>query len=220
MTSLTTPIELQTPEERAALPPLRVLADIGLLAGRNLRRVMRNTGLIVFSTIQPLMQLILFAYVFTAVADIGAGIGYREFIVPAILVQSIVFASMGSGVGVAYDLESGMIDRFRAMPIARSAFLVGRTVSDSLRLGIQVLLLVVASLVIGFAFLNGVLGAIGMIVVVVLFGAAGIVHPGVPARVHELGLRTDLAPPRVDAAPGEDQPRDLGNRLRPGIRPR
>jgi len=63
-----------------------------------------------------------------------------------------------------------MIDRFRAMPIARSAFLVGRTVSESLRLGIQVLMLVVASLVIGFAFLNGVLGAIGMIIVVILFG--------------------------------------------------
>lgn len=172
MATLARPLDLQSPEARAALPPQRVLADIWLLAQRNLRRVLRNTGLIVFSTIQPLMQLILFAYVFTAVANVGAGIGYREFIVPAILVQSIAFAAMGSGVGIAYDLESGMIDRFRAMPIARSAFLVGRTLSDSLRLGIQVLMLVVASLIIGFVFLNGVLGAIGMIIVVILFGIA------------------------------------------------
>jgi len=84
----------------------------------------------------------------------------------------VTFAAMGSGVGIAYDLQSGMIDRFRALPIARSAFLVGRTVSDSLRLGIQAVLLVVASLLIGFDFHAGVAGALGMIVVVVLFGIA------------------------------------------------
>ena len=172
MAVLARPLEIETPEQRAALPPQRVLADIGLMAGRNLRRVMRNTGLIVFSTIQPLMQLILFAYVFTAVATIGPGIAYREFVVPAVLVQSIAFAAMGSGVGVAYDLESGMIDRFRVMPIARSAFLVGRTVSDSLRLAIQAVMLVGAAVVIGFHFLNGVVGVLGMISVVILFGIA------------------------------------------------
>jgi ABC transporter DrrB family efflux protein len=172
MTTITRPVAMPTPEERAALPLRRVLADIGLMAWRNLRRVVRNTGLIVFSTIQPLMQLILFAYVFTAVARIGGGISYKDFVVPAVLIQSITFAAMGSGVGIAYDLQSGMIDRFRALPIARSAFLVGRIVSDSLRLGIQAVLLVLASLVIGFTFHNGVLGAIGMVVVIVMFGMA------------------------------------------------
>jgi hypothetical protein len=87
-------------------------------------------------------------------------------------VQSITFSAMGSGVGIAYDLESGMIDRFRSLPIARSAFLVGRTWSDSLRLGIQSILLVGAALIIGFEFHNGWLGALGMIVVIVLFGIA------------------------------------------------
>jgi len=172
MATVTRPVEMPTPEQRVALPPRRVLADIGLLAWRNLRRTMRNTGLIVFSTIQPLMQLILFAYVFTAVAHIGGGISYKDFVVPAVLVQSITFAAMGSGVGIAYDLQSGMIDRFRVLPIARSAFLVGRIVSDSLRLGIQSVLLVLASLAIGFTFHNGVLGAIGMVVVIVMFGMA------------------------------------------------
>jgi ABC-2 type transport system permease protein/oleandomycin transport system permease protein len=65
-----------------------------------------------------------------------------------------------------------MIDRFRSLPIARSAFLVGRTLSDSLRLGIQSLLLVAAALAIGFSFHNGFLGAVGMVVVIVLFGMA------------------------------------------------
>ncbi len=172
MTTLSQPIAFPTAEERAALPPRRVLGDITILAQRNLRRLLRNTGLIVFSTIQPLMQLILFAYVFTSVVDLGEGISYKDFVVPAVLVQSMTFSAMGSGVGIAYDLQSGMIDRFRVLPIARSAFLVGRIVSDSLRLGLQSILLVAASLAIGFHFQNGFVGAVGMIVVLVLFGMA------------------------------------------------
>ena len=172
MTTITRPPDMPTPEERAALPPRRVLADIGILAERNLRRVMRNTGLIVFSTIQPLMQLILFAYVFTAVATVGGGISYKDFVVPAVLVQSMTFAAMGSGVGIAYDLQSGMINRFRVLPIARSAFLIGRTASDSLRLGLQSLMLVAAALLIGFRFQNGFWSAVGMVIVIVLFGIA------------------------------------------------
>ncbi len=161
-----------TIEDRAALGPPRVLADIALVAKRNLLKVRRSPGLIVFSTIQPLMQLVLFVFVFGAIANVGPGIPYKDFVVPAVLVQSLAFSAMGSGVGIAYDLQSGMIDRFRSLPIARSAFLVGRTLSDSLRLGIQSLLLVAAALVIGFSFHNGLLAAVGMIVVIVMFGMA------------------------------------------------
>ena len=114
----------------------------------------------------------LFAYVFGAVANVGRGISYKDFVVPAVLVQTMVFAAMGSGVGIATDLHTGMIDRFRSLPIARSAFLLGRTVSDSSRLGVQAVLLVMASLLIGFRFHAGVPAAIGMTVVVVLFGMA------------------------------------------------
>jgi ABC transporter DrrB family efflux protein len=174
MTDTAIPLAMSegTPEERAALPPTRVLADIGLLAGRNLRRMVRNPQLIVFSTIQPVMQLILFAYVFGAVAAVGGPISYKDFVVPAVLVQSMTFAAMGSGVGMANDLQSGMVDRLRSLPIARSAFLVGRTVSDSLRLSIQTLLLVAASVLIGFRFHSGVLQSLGMVIVVVMFGMA------------------------------------------------
>lgn len=159
-------------EARAALPPNRVVADIALIARRNLRKVQRSPGLIVFSTIQPLMQLVLFVFVFGSIASIGTGESYRDFVVPAVLVQSLAFAAMGSGVGIAYDLQSGMIDRFRSLPIARSAFLVGRTLSDSFRLGLQSLLLVAASLAIGFRFHAGFLSAVGMVVVIVMFGMA------------------------------------------------
>lgn len=172
MATIARPADMATAEQRAALGPGRVIADIWLLAQRNLRRVLRSTGIIVFSTIQPLMQLVLFAYVFTSVATIGSGLAYRQFVVPAVLVQAVTFSSMASGVGIAYDLESGMVDRFRALPIARSAFLVGRTVSDSLRLGIQAVMPVLASLVIGFDFRTGVAGAVGLVVVIVLWGVA------------------------------------------------
>ena len=172
MSVLTAEPPMQSVEQRAALPPARVLADIGLIAGRNLRKVLRSTGLIVFSTIQPIMQLVLFVFIFGAIASVGSATSYKDFVVPAVLVQSLAFAAMGSGVGIAYDLQSGMVDRFRSLPIARSAFLVGRTVSDSLRLGIQSLLLVAVALLIGFRFHNGFLGAVGMVVVCVLFGIA------------------------------------------------
>lgn len=171
MVTVAAPVDVVTPEERAALPPRRVLADIGLIAGRNLRKVARNSRLIVFSTIQPLMQLILFAYVFAAVAKIP-GLNYKDFVVPAVLVQTMTFSAMGAGVGIANDMQTGMVDRFRSLPIARSAFLVGRTTSDSLRLGIQSLILIGAALVIGFRFHAGVPAAIGMGVVLVLFGMA------------------------------------------------
>ena len=151
------------------MPASRALADIGLMAQRNLRKMIRNPRLIVFTTIQPFMQLILFIFVFGSIADIP---NYKNFVVPAVLVQTMTFASMSSGVGIANDIHTGMVDRLRALPIARSAFLVGRTVSDSTRLSIQALLLVIAALLVGFRFSNGFFGAVGMIVVVVLFGVA------------------------------------------------
>ncbi len=171
MVTVSPPVDVVTPEARAALPPRRVLADIALIAGRNLRKVVRNSRLIVFSTIQPLMQLILFAYVFAAVARVP-GLSYKDFVVPAVLVQTMTFSAMGTGVGIANDMQTGMVDRFRSLPIARSAFLVGRTTSDSLRLGIQSMILVAAALLIGFRFHAGLPAAAGMVVVLVLFGMA------------------------------------------------
>ena len=209
------------------------IADIGLVAGRNLRKVLRNTRLIVFSTIQPLLQLILFAYVFAGVARVP-GATYKNFVVPGVIVQTMVFSAMGTGVGIANDLQTGMIDRFRSLPIARSAFLVGRTVSDSLRLGIQAVLLVIAASIIGFRFHNGALPALGMVVVVVLFGmaltafsawlgltlarprerAGGGVHSRPAAHLHQFRLRAGQEPARLDATPRQGEPGDGGDRHR------
>src|SRR4029077_6347288 len=89
---------------------------------------------------------------------------------PAVMIQTMTFAAMTSGVGIANDLHLGMIDRLRSLPIARSAFLLGRTASDSTRLAIQAMLLVVIGLLIGFRFHNGLASAVAMFVVVVMFG--------------------------------------------------
>ena len=118
------------------------------------------------------MQLVLFVEVFGSVVALEANVPYKDFVVPAVLVQTMTFSAMGSGVGIANDLQTGMIDRFRSLPIARSAFLIGRTTSDGLRLGIQAVLLVLMAFVLGFSFHNGVLAALAMLVVIVMFGLA------------------------------------------------
>jgi ABC transporter DrrB family efflux protein len=169
--AITTGVEAPRVEERAALHPRRVALDIWLLAERNLMKVWRNKRLIIFSTVQPIMQLILFAFVFGAIANLGdTGLSYKDFVVPAVIIQTMVFTGVQSGIGIADDLHTGMIDRFRSLPIARSAFLLGRTVSDTLRLAYQVVLLLIAASIIGFRFHGGVLGAVAVPFVAVLFG--------------------------------------------------
>jgi ABC-2 type transport system permease protein/oleandomycin transport system permease protein len=145
------------------------ISDINQIAGRNLRKLMRTPQLIVFSTIQPVMFLLLFSFVFSGVAG-GRVPFYKSFIVPTVLVQTLTFAASASGVGLATDLQSGMIDRFRALPIARSAVLIGRTVSDTSRILFQAVLLMFVAVLIGFRFPAGLLRGLIMLAVAVLFG--------------------------------------------------
>jgi ABC-2 type transport system permease protein/oleandomycin transport system permease protein len=147
----------------------QTVSDTAQIAGRNLRKLLRTPQLIVFSTIQPIMFLLLFSFVFSGVAA-GRVPFYKSFIVPTVLVQTLSFAASASGVGLATDLQSGMIDRFRALPIARSAVLVGRTLSDTLRILFQAILLIVVAVMIGFRFPAGFARGIGMLAVAVLFG--------------------------------------------------
>jgi ABC transporter DrrB family efflux protein len=133
----------------------------------------RRPRLIVFSIVQPIMQLILFAFVFGAIAQLGdTGLTYKDFVVPAVLVQTMVFAGIQSGIGIADDMHTGMIDRFRSLPVARSGFLLGRTVSDGIRLTLQATVVTITAFVIGFHTHNGVHGALGMVVVAIMFGIA------------------------------------------------
>ncbi|MFI5053417.1 MAG: ABC transporter permease [Acidimicrobiia bacterium] len=170
-TVIGTHVEVPRVEDRAALGIGRVALDIWLLAERNLLKIWRNKRLIVFSTVQPIMQLVLFVFVFGAIAALGLpGISYKDFVVPAVIIQTVVFTGVQSGIGIADDLNTGMIDRFRSLPIARSGFLLGRTLSDTLRLVYQIIILLVVATAVGFRFHGGALGAMAMPFVAILFG--------------------------------------------------
>lgn len=155
-----------------ALTISEVISHNLTLAWRNLIKFTRNRRLMVLSTIQPLTQMVLFAYVFNSIARVP-GVPYKEFVVPGVFVQTVVLAAMRTGVAVSVDLDTGMMDRFKTLPIARSAVLVGRTISDTARIALQTVFIVVLSMaLIGFRFEQGYVRAIAVVLVIIAFGIA------------------------------------------------
>jgi ABC transporter DrrB family efflux protein len=169
-----------TLEERHATDPVPqdapalwwTVRDTFTVTKRNLRHFVRQPRLLVFSTIQPIMFVVLFAYVFGGVAAtaLPEGVAYIEFLLPGLFIQSAAFRSTQTAVGLAEDLERGVIDRFRSMPMSRVAVLAGRTFADLTRSLSVVALMVVVGYAIGFRFTEGFLSAIGAVLVVGLFG--------------------------------------------------
>ena len=152
----------------------RSLRDCLIVSGRNLRHYSRQPQLLVFSTIQPIMFVLLFSYVFGGAigGSLPKGVDYKDFLLPGILIQSVSFRATQTAIGLAEDLQRGVVDRFRSMPIARSAVLVGRTVADLVRNLFVILLMVLVGYLIGFRFEEGVIEAVGAIIVVAVFGFA------------------------------------------------
>ena len=119
-------------------PPQAVrsaITDTAVVTGRNLRHFIRQPDLLTFSTIQPVIFVLLFVYVFGGAVSrsLPHGIAYVDFLLPGIFVQSVTFRASQTAVGLSEDLERGVVDRFRSMPMARSAVLAGRTVADLVR---------------------------------------------------------------------------------------
>lgn len=110
----------------------RVMSDALTIAWRNILNIRRTPELLVFSTIQPIIFVVMFRYVFGGAIQVPGG-SYVNYLMPGIFVQTVVFGSLTTGVGLADDLQKGVIDRFRSLPMARSAVLVGRTLADLLR---------------------------------------------------------------------------------------
>ena len=108
------------------------LSDIATIARRNILTLVRIPTSLVFAIIQPIMFVLLFRYVFSGSINIPAGT-YVNYLIPGILVQTTIFGAVGTAIGLAEDLQRGLIERFRALPMARSAVLAGRTISDVLR---------------------------------------------------------------------------------------
>lgn len=147
------------------------LSDIGVMTKRNVRKYTRVPQLLVFSTIQPVMFLLLFTYVFGGAIKTGAK-DYILYLLPGILVQTVLFGAMQTGIGLAEDLSKGMIDRFRSLPMARSAVLAGRTITDILRNVFVVLLMTAVGFLIGFRINHGFFNYLGAIGLIALFGFA------------------------------------------------
>jgi ABC-2 type transport system permease protein/oleandomycin transport system permease protein len=144
-----------------------------VVTGRNLRHFIRQPQLLIFSTIQPVMFVLLFAYVFGgAVRGSLHGVKYIDFLLPGIFVQSVAFRATQTAVGLSEDLERGVVDRFRSMPMTRSAVLIGRTVADLVRNVLIIGLMIVVGYLIGFRFHAGLLQALASVAIVSAFGFA------------------------------------------------
>jgi len=150
------------------------LTDTAVITGRNLRHFIRQPDLLTFSTIQPVIFVLLFVYVFGGAVSrsLPHGITYVDFLLPGIFVQSVTFRASQTAVGLSEDLERGVVDRFRSMPIARSAVLAGRTVADLVRNILIIGLMIAVGYAVGFRFHGGAAGAIACIAVVAAFGFA------------------------------------------------
>src|SRR6476661_442544 len=150
------------------------VTDNAVVTARNLRHFWRQPDLLVFSTIQPIMFVVLFVYVFGGAVGLALppGVTYVDYLLPGIFVQSVTFSASNTAVGLSEDLRRGVVDRFRSMPMARSAVLVGRTAADLVRNVLIIGLMVVVGYLVGFRFQGGVLPALGCVALVAAFGFA------------------------------------------------
>jgi ABC-2 type transport system permease protein len=146
-------------------------ADGMVVMRRNLLQILRIPTALVFELAQPIMFVLLFTIVFARnIANLPPGFTYVMFLMPGIFVQNAIFGSTTTAIGLAEDMKKGLVDRFRSLPMARSAVLVGRTTSDVAKNLILLLLVIVVAYLVGFRFQNGFLGAIGMIALVLSVG--------------------------------------------------
>jgi len=152
--------------------PMGVVRDTLAIVQRNLIAYRRVPQLLIFSTIQPVIFVVMFRYVFGgAVAGaLPSGVDYVDFLMPGIFVQTVVFGAIATGVGLAADLKSGLMERFHALPMARSAVLSGRTLADTVRNVFVVALMMTVGFIVGWRVHTDVLGLLGGAGLVVLFG--------------------------------------------------
>jgi ABC-2 type transport system permease protein len=131
--------------------PIWLLRDTWTEALRHLRAIPRNPELLMFATIQPVMFVVLFVYVFGGAIDVP-GMDYKQYLLPGIFAQTVLFNSSFTAVGVADDLSKGIIDRLRSLPMYASAVLIGRTVSDVVRNVITFTSMLLVAFAVGFRF--------------------------------------------------------------------
>jgi len=149
----------------------QLIADSLVMAERNLVRLPRSPDLLIGFTIQPVMFVLLFAYVFGG-AIVTPGYDYVDFLIPGIIVQNIAFGGFVTALGLAEDLTKGLIDRFRSLPTARASVLAGRTLADVVTNSLSIVVLLVTGLIIGFSFNASALEILAGVGLLLLFGFA------------------------------------------------
>jgi ABC-2 type transport system permease protein len=147
------------------------VSDTLVLARRSLLRIPRQPDLLVGFTVQPLMFVLLFVYVFGGAIQ-TPGFDYVDFLIPGILVQSMAFGGFVTALGIAEDLKKGLIDRFRALPMSRAALLTGRTLADIATNLLQLAVMLGVGLAVGFTFSNGAPEVVAGIGLMLLIGYA------------------------------------------------
>jgi ABC-2 type transport system permease protein len=146
-------------------------ADGAVVAKRNLIKIRRVPELMVWALMSPIMFVLLFAYVFGSSIPIP-GADYREYLMAGIFTQTVIFGSTFTGVGLAEDMTKGIIDRFRSLPMSRSAVLIGRTASDIVYNSASIVVMSATGLIVGWRIRTSLLQALGGFLVLLLFSYA------------------------------------------------
>ncbi|MBV8193974.1 MAG: ABC transporter permease [Candidatus Dormibacteraeota bacterium] len=146
------------------------VSDSLVMMRRNLLVWVRVPAYIVFTIVQPVIFVLLFRYVFGGAIAVQVPGGYVSYLMPGITGQTAAFATFATAIALAQEAKQGVVDRLRSLPMARSAFLVGRLGADAVRMLVTILVIVAVGYAVGFRFQNGVPSAIGMILLAELFG--------------------------------------------------
>jgi ABC transporter DrrB family efflux protein len=146
-------------------------ADGAVVAKRNVIKIKRVPEVLVFVLLSPIMFVLLFAYVFGSSIDVPGG-NYREFLIAGIFAQTVMFGATFTGAGLAEDMQKGIIDRFRSLPMSRSAVLVGRTASDIIYNVLSIAIMAGTGLLVGWRIRSSLLEALAGFVLLLLFAYA------------------------------------------------
>jgi len=150
---------------------LDTLSDSGVIVRRNVIKIVRVPEVLVFTLVQPIMFVLLFAFVFGSAIALS-GTGYREFLIAGIFAQTTIFGATFTGSSLAEDMKKGVIDRFRSLPMSSSAVLIGRTVSDVIINLISIVVMALTGLVVGWRIHTSALQALAGFALLLLFAFA------------------------------------------------
>jgi ABC-2 type transport system permease protein len=146
------------------------IADTKTIAWRNLVTLRRLPQLLVFATVQPVIFVLMFRYVFGGAIHVNGSLPYVDYLMPGVFAQTVAFGAIQTGIGLADDLNKGLIERFRSLPMARSAVLSGRTLAELTRNVFVMCLMIFIGYLVGFRVQTGIIGLLAGMAVMLLFG--------------------------------------------------